>query len=496
MLDEEVDRLPEKYRIPFVLCHLEGKTNEEAARLLGCPKGTVLSRLARARDRLRQRLTRRGVVLSAGLFAAARGREAAAAVPAPLVISTVRAVALFAAGGLAVPGAIAPGAASLAQGVLKAMLVHKLKTAALVLLALGMMGAAAGVAVYRAHADESTAQADEKTSWAEDGAKPPPADAEESVPPPPAEPDAPGPGEVTYLTANFEVIGPAWRAAIQVGDRAEEYRKELALRWLGQEMPKWPRRCSVRVRTIYRAPGSSTSFEFKEGKVVRQIMNLDGPLDNVLNDLLPHEITHTVFAHHFGHSLPRWADEGAATLAERAAARQQHEKALRRILDDGQLLPLRQLLPLLDYPQDTTALYAEGYSLTRFLVERSGRRTFVAFVARGERDGWDKAALVHYGYRDVDDLERTWLADVGKSRPKEGRAEGTDRSGKKGLGKGDVLPIQEREVKTGDVGALESELQEVKGELARKQDDLQALRERLDCIAEQLKRTKQREGRE
>jgi RNA polymerase sigma factor (sigma-70 family) len=147
VLDEELNRLPDRYRAAVVVCYLQGKTNEEAARLLGCPPGTVKSRLARARALLRTRLARRGVVLSTGPLAAILAEHAAAAVPPALVRAAVQTTVQAAAG-----HALAP-ATSLAESVLKALFVTKLKIATAVLLALGTLLLAAGVWKHQARAE-------------------------------------------------------------------------------------------------------------------------------------------------------------------------------------------------------------------------------------------------------------------------------------------------------------------------------------------------------
>jgi RNA polymerase sigma factor (sigma-70 family) len=139
VLDEEIDRLPERFRVPLVLCCLEGRTNEEAARRLRCPTGTIASRLATARERLRRRLMRRGITVPAGVLATTLAADMlAAGVPTPLS-EAVREAAL--------QGAAAISATILAKGVLRAMLFTRIRTVVMVLTIVGLTGVGAGFLV-------------------------------------------------------------------------------------------------------------------------------------------------------------------------------------------------------------------------------------------------------------------------------------------------------------------------------------------------------------
>jgi len=159
MLDREVAALPESYRRPIILCYLQGKTHDEAARLLGWPIGTVATRLTRARARLRALLEQRGWAVTstalAGLLAAP-----APAMSAEFVRATLRAALAHAAGQTA-GGILSEGAVALSEGVLRVMWYSKLKTVATVVLALILAGTGIGLGV--------------RQTWAQGGPDGPPA---------------------------------------------------------------------------------------------------------------------------------------------------------------------------------------------------------------------------------------------------------------------------------------------------------------------------------
>jgi hypothetical protein len=220
-----------------------------------------------------------------------------------------------------------------------------------------------------------------------------------------------------YRTRNFEVQAPSGEIARRIGEAAERLRKEKARLWLGKELPAWSSRCPLRVTISLNGNAGATTFAFDGGKILSRTIQIEGSLDRLLESTLPHEITHTILADHFLCPVPRWADEGAAILSEDAIERKRHHTMIRQMLKTpGRAIPLRRLFKLNEYPRDVMVLYAQGYSVTRFLVRAKDYKTFLAFVKAGLSGDWDRAVRTHYGYASVDKLEEAWLKEFSEVR--------------------------------------------------------------------------------
>ncbi len=431
ILDEELTRLPDRLRGPVVVCLLEGRTQEQAVAELGGSARTLRRRLDEAKRLLRLRLERRGVVPAVAAGLAAGVGEAAATVPADLPGRTAAVVFDFLAGG----SASAP-AAVIAKGVAMGTLARKVKLA-MAMAAVGVMALGVGLA-----GDDPKPAA-------------PPSQGIDIPAPVPA---GPGPRPAAPHPAPAVVDGPIVRA---VAMEALHQRDQLHTKWLGvprrQENPGLPslwtgvwRNTSFRVvkkgEPIMPPPaesvtvvytrgaeaGSSSELTFADGRLTRAWVYLAGPLEDVLENDLPREMTHVVLANHLGKPLPRWAADGAALIGESPKNQAEYDRACREMLEQGRAVRLSVLFKMTDAPKGQAHSYAQGHSVTRYLLTRRVVLTppalrdlphvgelfrnparpeaaFLAFAQVGAEGDWDKAARAVYGFDGVEALEKAWV---------------------------------------------------------------------------------------
>ncbi len=214
-----------------------------------------------------------------------------------------------------------------------------------------------------------------------------------------------------YQSPNFTVDAPTPQMAEQIGQAAEQYRRDLAQLWLTRTLPDWSQPCPITVRVgEHLGAGGATSFMFDRGEVYGWRMNIQGPLDRILDSVLPHEVTHTIFASHFRQPLPRWADEGACTTVEHESERAKQQKMLIHFLRSGRGISFSHMFRMKEYPSDVMPLYAQGHSLAVFLISQGGRQKFLEYVADGlKNEQWVEVTRQHYGFPNPGALQNNWL---------------------------------------------------------------------------------------
>lgn len=218
---------------------------------------------------------------------------------------------------------------------------------------------------------------------------------------------------------HFLVKAPTQAQATRIAEAAEQFRRDLAIEWLGRELPPWPDVCPIVADVAPNNPaGGATSFIFQGGQPRAWQMSVQGTEERVLDSVLPHEITHTIFATHFGQPLPRWADEGACTTVEHESEIAKHKVLLNQFLRTSRGIPFNRMFAMRDYPRDILPLYAQGHSLANFLIQQGGKRKYIEFVEDGlTTNRWPEAVQRHYGFPDLSELQLTWVEWVREGEP-------------------------------------------------------------------------------
>ena len=212
-----------------------------------------------------------------------------------------------------------------------------------------------------------------------------------------------------FRTQNFIIQAPTPALAKAVGEAAEKYRHDLAVYWTGNPLRSWPTPCPVRVIAgpHLAAQGVTT---YNPAPVRDFQMEVVGTPQRILDSVLPHEVTHTVLATHFGRPLPRWADEGICTTVEHDSERNKHEAKLREFLRSRRGIPMNQLFLLTEYPSDVLPMYAQGYSVCQFLIAQKGPKTFIQFLQDYiGHPSWTANVRKHYEYESLAELQNYWL---------------------------------------------------------------------------------------
>lgn len=203
----------------------------------------------------------------------------------------------------------------------------------------------------------------------------------------------------------------------RIVELAEQYRRDIAIAWLGEELPDWPAPCQITWRVDGQPSNGLTTFT-PTGWPQNASMQINGKdWRELVQDSLPHEVFHLVFYDHLEFRIPRWMDEGAATTCESDQLITNHERQLLQFFNEGRVPPINVLMLEKDYPADVAPFYATGSSLSRWLVNRGGPERFIQ-LAKMQRDhSWSASVREIYGFPSLRAMQSAWVDWVSRGSP-------------------------------------------------------------------------------
>lgn len=226
------------------------------------------------------------------------------------------------------------------------------------------------------------------------------------------------------VSENFIVYSRDGRTANEIINKAEELRKTLSREWFGYEKANWSAPLVIGA-IIEEKPcnGQTNYLKNPDGSTAFRGCIVHGSKERILDSVLPHELTHALFATHFNKIVPRWADEGASTIHESKSETNKHDAGLIKYLQESRGVTFADLFYSKEYPSDILPFYAQGYSVTKFLINLgdeieknendsrriTGKQRFVEFLEQGMRtENWPEALNTFYGFQKIGDLKKAW----------------------------------------------------------------------------------------
>lgn len=207
--------------------------------------------------------------------------------------------------------------------------------------------------------------------------------------------------------------------AQKIVDRAEECRRLIALAWFGEELPPWSRPCVMTWYTNGTSGGGETSYMGVNGtEPIDMKMKVLGRWENLMDDVIPHEVFHLVFASKIGAHPPRWMDEGAASTTETDRQITLMEDTIVQRLRSAGGFKVNELMQMREYPRDMWGFYVQSVSMSRFLIGKRGPQPFVNLAIRQRQLGsWTNAMREIYGYDSLSAFQNDWLQWVQSGSP-------------------------------------------------------------------------------